>query len=446
MERGASTFYRFAFALLILNSGAHAEAAEGTAAVLTPQEAVRIGMENNYSLSLARDQVGVAENNRKAGIGAFLPEVSANASHGGVIGESDTRTSLGASAGLIIFDGFQSYHGYQRLKAQEKAAALDERLALESTLEAILGGYYSIVQQKRRLEAIKELLAVSEERARLAQARMEVGAGSRLEQLQALSDLNTDSSTFLGQEVALRDAKTRLNQLLARNPAEEFDVQDSIPLETLLPLDAWRAGLGENNTAIRRARADRGAASSGLKEARGGYWPDVNAGLRYSTSPEALSGDNPALGADDGVSYSLSLSVPIFDRFRARRDVGNARLGLRQGETRLRQQELDISGQFEQARQRHVSGLRQVALEERNLDVSRLQAEAARERFRLGASSPLEFRDAQTRLLDSQSRLAATRQETKAAELALKRLAGALVKDVPAKGPSAGGERMRNQE
>ena len=74
--------------------------------------------------------------------------------------------------------------------------------------------------------------------ARLAQARMEVGAGSRLEQLQALSDLNTDSSAFLGQQIALGDAKLRLNQLLARDPALDFEVRDSIPLETGLPLEA----------------------------------------------------------------------------------------------------------------------------------------------------------------------------------------------------------------
>lgn len=397
--------------------------------LLTPQQAVRIGLEKNHSLSLARDQAAAAEINRKAGIGPFLPEVSADARHAGVIGEGEGRTSLGASAGLLIFDGFQSYHGYRRLKSQEEAAGLEERQAVETTLEAILSAYYSIVQQQRRLVAIRELLAVSEERARLAQARMEVGAGSRLEQLQALSDLNTDSSAFLGQQVALREAKLELNRLLARDPAEEFEVQDSIPLESGLPLEAWRSGLGENNTAIRQARAARRAAASGLKEARGGYWPDVNAGLGYSTTPDALAGNDPLLRDEDGVTYSLSLSVPLFDRFRARRDVGNARLALRQDETRLRQRELEVAGQFERALRRHVSGLRQVALEERNLEVSRLQAEAARERFRLGASSPLEFRDAQTRLLDSQSRLAAIRQETKAAELALKRLAGALVKE-----------------
>jgi outer membrane protein TolC len=419
--------------LLLLAAAAIAQAPDApapAAPLLTPDQAVRIGLEHNHSLSLARDEVAVARNNRQAGIGPFLPDLNANARHNGVIGESENVTSVGATAGLIVFDGFQSWHAYQRLKTQEASARLEERLQIEATLESILAGYFGIVQQESRLDAIRELLAVSEERARLAQARMEVGAGSRLEQLQALSDLNADSASFLGQAVAIREAKVRLNLLLGRNPQTGFRVLDSIPLEAGLPVGAWRDRLGEANAAILQARSRRKAASQSLKEARSGYYPDLNASLSYGTLVEDLDRD-PTL------TYGLSLSVPLFDRLRTRRDVGNAKLALRQGETLLRQQEQQIRGEFEQAAERHAIGLRRVALEERNLEVSRLQAEAARERYRLGASSPLEFRDAQTRLLDSRSRLSAARQETKAAELALKRLAGALVREAPAGGTAA---------
>jgi outer membrane protein TolC len=372
----------------------------------------------------------VAAYNRQGGIGPFLPELGASANHGGTFGEDDARTTVGVSAGLLIFDGFQSYHGYKRLKAREEGARLQERLAVESTVEDVLTAYYGIALQKRRLESIRELLAVSAERAKLAQARMEVGAGSRLEQLQALSDLNADSASWLAQEATLREAKVGLNALLGRGPGIDFDVLDTIPLDADLPADALRKELAEGNTALRAARLDRSAARSGLKEAQAGYWPDLNASLRYSTAPEALNDPaTPGVGNGDGVTYGLSLSVPLFDRLRTRTGVGNARLGLRQAETRIRQRETEVEGEFERALARHASGLRRVALEEGNLEVASLQAEAARERYRLGASSPLEFRDAQTRLLDSKTRLASARQETKAAELALKRLSGRLVKD-----------------
>jgi outer membrane protein TolC len=91
--------------------------------------------------------------------------------------------------------------------------------------------------------------------------------------------------------------------------------------------------------------------------------------------------------------------------------------------------EAEVRAEFEDAAQRHALGLRQVALEDRNLEVARLQAEAARERYRVGSASPLVFRDAQRKLLDAQSRLISARRDAKAAELALKRLAGVLVRE-----------------
>jgi outer membrane protein len=398
--------------------------------LLTPEDALAIGLKNNPSLSIARDASAIATLNRETGIGPFLPDLNATARHGGEIGRGTGNTSLGLSSSLLIFDGFQTWNGYKRLQVREEGARVEERLAVETAVEDILAGYYGIAQEKRRLESIKELLAVSEERARLAQARMEVGAGSRLEQLQALSDLNADSASFLSQQVALKDAKSHLNALLGRTASEDFDVLDTIPLEPSLPAEDLRKALKDGNSQLRLARLDRKSAERGLEEARGGYWPSLNAGLGYSTTPEALASDEEDL-REDGVTYSLSLSVPLFNRFRTRQAVGNARLGLRQADTRIRQRELEVEGEFERALDRHAMGIRRVTLEERNLEVSMLQAEAARERYRLGASSPLEFRDAQTRLLDSRSRLASARQETKNAELALKRLAGQLVKEAP---------------
>jgi outer membrane protein len=401
--------------------------------LLGAEEAVRLGLENNFSLSLTRDQTALATLNRQTGIGPFLPTASASANHGGEIGtDASPRTTVGVSANLQIFNGFQSSFGYKRLKAQESAATLRERAAVEATVEAILTAYYGIAQQKLQMAAIREALAVSQERANLARARQEVGAGSRLENLQAQADLNADSSALMAQENALREAKLRLNGLLARDPAAAFDVPDTIPVEAGLPLDAWRGALTERNAAVAEARAQVRASEYSVKEARGGRLPSLTGGLGYSTAPDALN-SAPATppNGGDAVTYSLNLSLPLFDGLRTRQGTGAARIGLRQQETGLRQAEQDARTAFAQAEGRYVSGLRQISLEERNLETARLQAEAARERFRAGASSSLEFRDAQQRLLDARGRLASVRQAVKQSELALRRLAGVLASPEP---------------
>jgi outer membrane protein TolC len=395
------------------------------AETLGPDEAIRQAVERNFGLSLSHGQRESAAAAREGGAGQFLPSASASAGVNGSFSGDAPTTSLGASADWVVFDGLRNVNGYRRLKAQERSAGLQERLDLEDLLETVAVSYYDIVQLKQRLHAIELQLSASSDRARLAQAKLEVGAGSKLEQLQALADLNQDSSTWLDQTLALRSAKVRLNQELARDPALEFEVADSIPLDPALPLDAWRKELGERNAAVAYARAQKGAAEAGLAVARGRWFPTLSANVAYATTPDALN-EEGAIGRD-GASYGVKLSVPLFDRLATPVAVKQARIEARSGATRVAQAESQAAADFEVARRRYELGMTRIGLETRNLQVARLQAEAAQARYKLGASSPLEFRDAQTRLLDAEGRLITARQSAKQAELALRRLAGRLV-------------------
>jgi outer membrane protein len=417
---------------------------------LSLQDAIRQAVGNNFGLDLARDQTEAAAADRAGGVGAFLPSASASLTNRGDLEGGPSRTSAGASANWVLFNGFQDYNGYRRLKAQEKSTRLEERQSLESLLETVVVSYYDIVQSKQSLAAIRQLLAVSQERATLSQARLEVGAGSRLDQLQSLADLNADSSAFLDAATAMAKAKVRLNQVLARESTLDFDVADSIPLESSPPLDEWRKGLPENNSSIAAARMNRNAAVSGLAAARGGWLPSLTTGVSYNTVPEALNSAAASTSTggsteSDSWGYSVNLSIPLFDRLGTPTSVRKAKVGVRSSETRIKQAESQAVSDFEQARSQFETAVRRISLEERNLQVSRLQAEAAQERYKLGASSPLEFRDAQTRLLSAEGRLISARQSAKQSEVALQRLAGLLVRQTlgPAKdedADSAGGK------
>lgn len=399
--------------------------------------ALRAAVEHNFDLVLAHDQRDAAAAAREGAKGAFLPSASAGVNASGSFEGGAPSTTAEVSASWNLFDGFRDWNGYRRLRAQSRAAALSERLELESMLETVIVAYYDVVQLKQRLAAIGDLLAVSGERARLAQAKLEVGAGSKLEQLQALADLNQDSSAWLDQNLSLERAKVRLNQLLARDVSLDFDVADSIPLAADPPLEEWRAALSERNAAVTLARARKTAAAAGLDEARGGRLPSLDARVSWSAAPEAFNPDG-AVGRD-GASYGINMSIPLFDRFATRTNVKRARIDVRSSNTRVTQAETQAAADFEVARRQYALGRRRIALEERNLTVARLQAEAARERYKLGASSPLEFRDAQTRLLDAEGRLITARQSAKQAEAALQRISGALVRAAPE--TRAGAER-----
>ena len=48
--------------------------------VLTPQDAVKIALENNYSIKIAKNDKDIAENNSTVGNAGFLPTVDASGS------------------------------------------------------------------------------------------------------------------------------------------------------------------------------------------------------------------------------------------------------------------------------------------------------------------------------------------------------------------------------
>ncbi len=398
---------------------------------LTPQQVVGLALEKNFAISLARDQTAQAGVDRQSALGAFLPSASATATNEGTLTDSVGQiTTVGASVNWQIFDGLQSVHAYQRLKSAEESAQLQERLAIESTLESVLEGYYNVVLQNQLLAALQELTGVAEDQAKLAQAKAEVGSGANLDALQAVATLQEDSSSLLAQRITLREAKVQLNQLLARDPALDFEVLDTIPIASDLPLKKWRAALPDQNATILEAKAQRDVSDYSLQTARGLWWPSLNAGLGYSQAPAFVNASSVRNDAE--VNYQIAVSVPIFSQFQHRQAVVDAKFQLHESQTSLLQAESNIDGEFVQDAEKYRAGLDQVSLAARNMHVAELQADAAYARYKAGTGTALDFRDAQSILLQAKSQLITSRQNTKQAELALKRLAGILVQATPA--------------
>src|SRR2546425_1226216 len=83
---------------------------------------------------------------------------------------------------------------------------------------------YNIVQQQELLKALNEEIAVSEERAKIADRKFSNGSGSKLDLLQAKVDLNAQRSALMKQQTALEESKVSMNQLLAQPLDTKFNV------------------------------------------------------------------------------------------------------------------------------------------------------------------------------------------------------------------------------
>ncbi len=411
--------------------------------VLTDEEAVRIAMERNYGIRIARLDARSAELLNTAGNAGMLPRVDAigqytmdNSSTKQTFFSGDVREADNADQRVLdaavqlnwtIFDGLAMFATKDRLEALELLGQTRARQQMEATIYEVLANYYRLVQLNKALIVQQESVRISRERLSIAEAAKSIGTASGLHVVQARLDLSTDSAATLDLLAQRSTAMARLNALLGRDPATATIVDADLPVAATLDPAAIRTAARQANSTVQQARQQRIAADLGVKELRGALLPQVdifaNYGYTKSTSAVGLLQSNQALGPD----YGARLSLPIFRGFQARSALDVAKLQREQADIGSQQAELDLEEGLLNAWTNFTLAGQRVALEEANLVGSRTQVAVALESFRLGAITSVELRDVQRGSVAAESRLLVAKYEAKLSELQLKWLAGMLV-------------------
>ncbi|MBK6894235.1 MAG: TolC family protein [Flavobacteriales bacterium] len=408
---------------------------------LTADGAVRIALENNHGVRIARNSAAIAKLANNPGAAGMLPSVDANGAYSvdnsatkqefftGENREADNANAKSLSGEVelnwTLFDGLSMFAAKDRLEAVERIGESQLRQEVEGTTYDVLTGYYQLVQLEKAVLVQREAMQTSRERLKITETGERVGASSGLELVQARLDLSTDSAQMLALLQRTAMARTGLNTLLARDPGTAFEVDTMIPPAEALELPALQEAALAANTTLQQAREERMVADLSVKELRGTLLPKLNGFANYgysrSTSEVGFLKSNQRLGPQ----YGLTLSVPLF-RGGAIKAVKQAKLAVEQADLSLQQTQLELQrdildtwSQYENARQR-------VALEEANLGGSRTQMQVALESYRIGVSTAVQLRDVQQGVVTAENRLLTAQFEAKVAELQLRWLAGKL--------------------
>ncbi len=415
----------------------------GAQLVLTPEEAVRLALEHNHGIRIARLDAQVAATQNTPGQAGMLPTVDAVGSYGVDVSgtkqtffSGDVREVSNANARVLdgavrlnwtVFDGLAMFASKDRLDVLEQAGELQLRQQVEATAYEVLAAYYELVQLRKGIAIGREVLGISRERLRIVEAAERIGTASAVAVVQARLDMSADSANVM--DLLLRDATgaARLNRLLGMDPAAPLEVMAEIPAHGPLDRAQLLQQARQANSTLLIARQDRIAADLYVKELRGAMLPrfDVYANYGYTRSSSAVGvlQSNQSLGPDMGAR----LSVPLFDggRLRNQRDV--AALQRMQAAERTEQVRLTVEESVLNAWNTHTTALQREMLEQEQLVGVRTQVDVALESYRLGMLTALELRDVQLGYLQAEQRLLVARYEAKLSELQLKLLAGSLL-------------------
>ncbi|GAB3640882.1 TolC family protein [Spirosoma arcticum] len=417
--------------------------------VLTLQQAITQATEKNYQVQINRSQEQIARNNYVKGNAGYLPVLTGNATSNGSIqnlrqtfldalrsplainGAFNRTSNAGLNLNYIVFNGYARSATYYQLRQLVQISTISTRANIETTVADVATGYFDVVRQLQRLIAFTQALDISRERLELARATFEVGTRSRVDFLSAQVDYNTDSAALLSQQQSLRNVKILLNTLLVRDVVTEFAVRDTILVRPDLQLPSLQQSLTANNPQLVAAVLNRTLADVSVRLANAQQLPLITAQAGYNHQwINNQGGFGVRTGRAWGPTYNVQASIPIFNGYNLKRQIQNARVNTLIAQNQEADQRLQLQSALTQTYQLYQNSLALLNLEIQNNKLANQNVDIAYDRYRIGNSTFVEFRDVQRNAINAQIRLIEAEYNAKAAEIELLRLSSTITQEL----------------
>jgi len=412
-------------------------------------DVVTKALEKNYDVRLAQNTSQSATTDDNYAWAAYMPRLNGTASavwnnnrqsqefqdaSRNIEGKATSDiTNASLQLNWLLFDGTRMFtirHRIATIADQGEVLVKDQ---MNNTIAAVISNYYNIVRQKQQLNATRELMAVSEERVKLAERKLQVGTGGKPELLQAKVDYNAQRTQVIQQETLIIQLKEQLNAQVGQVLPPIYDVSDTILIDLDLQMEEISQNLENNNLSLAIARKNMEIAAMSLRERRAEYSPQLNfnAAFNFTTTentkllnPFAIQ---PTYNQIRGLNYGLSLTVPIFNGLNTRRLVQQAEINVDRQQVFYEQQKTNVDMSLKNAFVNYDNAKKVLLIEEENILLAKENVFIALEGFKRGITTFIELRTTQQSLADAYNRLINSRYLAKLAETELLRLKGALV-------------------
>ncbi len=433
----------------------------------TLQECIEYALDNNISVKQSQLDVELADIGISDAFGNFLPGLNASASNSwntgltqnvttGILQTQTTRNfSAGATAGLTLFDGLRNFKEYQYAKMSKLASEYSLEQMKDDIALFVANAYLQVLFNKENLKVIQSQHQITLEQLERAEALVEAGSLPRGDLLEIKATSANEVQRMIVAENQIEISLVSLAQLLLIEDYENFDIADrdyevfgSEVLE--MPVSQVIDAAEEERYEVKVAEMNTELAEKELEIARGAYWPTLGAFFNYNTRESGtgkyisggLDPDEPyrqigfvestkeivvapnmvteignplpffeQLQLNDGISYGVQLSVPIFNGFSTRNQVKRRKVNVLRSEYQLEQTRLDLEANVYQAYTDARGALKayEAALVAREAQV--LAYEYATERYNVGMTNAFDFSQAKFNLENAESEVVRTKYD-----------------------------------
>jgi outer membrane protein len=464
--RLAATFLFFS---LLAALPAAAQQPEHVAGELSLEEAISLARQYNPSLRSQQNDVHVAQWQSRQARADFIPSANASTSLGytapgeqrfGAVGFGDRPAYYSSSYTLGLQLDVTGSKLLQPGVARTQLRAVEQRVnnADAELRSRVAHQYLAILQAQENVAQAAREVTRTGEHVRLAEVRLEVGAGTQLDVRRAEVQQGQAEIRAVQAENSYATSILALAQLLGVSVSPDVRLTSAFSVfQPQWSSDELVDRALRNNPGLLAARASSEAARTGVRQAQSAYLPSLRLGMNlngsvYSAADvdplvnqqlnastfqncmrqnqlfasagiptqtcldpanaadralvrERIESDNPNWPFDfrrQPLSASLTLSLPIFNGMQREVQVAQAQASAANAAFAVRSQELQLQTDVATALRNLQTAQRTAQIQERVRATAAEELRLAQERFRFGAASSVEVTDAQTSLSEAE--------------------------------------------
>ena len=363
------------FFVLTISTSANAQVKKWTLS-----ECVQYALDNNISVKQSELDLAATDIEKMSAAGAFLPSLnfSTNTSENTglsfnpLTNNAQTTTFLSVNGsvnvGYTLFDGLRNYRRVQRaalsqLSSQYRLSKMKDDISL-----FVANGYLQVLLNKANVAAVVAQNQVTKQQIERTKKLIDAGVLPRGDLLDIDATDASEQQRIAVAENAVRISLIGLAQLLLIKDYENFDIVDedyqvvnnAIALKTV---DEIIEGAKQSRSEVKIAEQNVTISEKDLQIAKGARMPTLSAFFGYNSRytnagsfTQELDPDNPFITQEigiveqtgqsvvgqfpntisrevqadafldqayenDGISYGLQLSIPVFNAFSVRANV-----------------------------------------------------------------------------------------------------------------------------
>ncbi len=409
--------------------------------ILDLDKSLELAFKNNPEVVNARLDIQMAEADLVASKGRFLPSLESRLSHSR---KGTSALTLSKTQGLVntnqsysmdtnlswsLFSGGRNFSAFKAEKISRQMAELNYERTRQNTALKVTERYLACLKAKKMVEISEQALERSKAQLERTEVLFQVGSVPQADVMGQRVQLGTERLKLIRAKMDYKDAIADflcvLGIELQGQEVELKDVEIDLVHEDIGFEEAFQRAL-ENRKDFTALNKSLQVVQYNLKASKASLLPSLSAYVSYGLWDVTWPRSFRSLDKIDNLTYGLTLSIPIFERFQSRAEIERARLSCRKAETQIEEGRRRIALEVSSASEALKMARESIAVASENLQAARENLRFAEERYRLGSGILLDQITASVQLREAEADYVSALYDYLLARMRLKNAMGTL--------------------